>query len=171
MRNDVLRFTAQEKAGDVFFTTMIDLYAIQRDFPSLDAAEKLRGDPYRRVAFLEEAWARDIADRRFVPFIQLHEYEAFLFVDPKAFDLFYDAAAKQIANLQAVADAYPSPELIDDSEQTAPSKRIIAQFPDYEGAKATIGPQVGQLIGIQAIRQKCPHFDRWVTMLEQLKHV
>ena len=35
MKNDILRFLAQEKAGDAFFTTMIDLYAIHADFPEL----------------------------------------------------------------------------------------------------------------------------------------
>ena len=34
MKNDILRFLAQEKASDVFFTTMIDLYAIPTQFPA-----------------------------------------------------------------------------------------------------------------------------------------
>jgi hypothetical protein len=33
MKNDILRFLAQEKGADVFFTTMIDLYAIHGQFP------------------------------------------------------------------------------------------------------------------------------------------
>jgi hypothetical protein len=31
MKNDIVRFLAQEKGADVFFTTMIDLYAIAAD--------------------------------------------------------------------------------------------------------------------------------------------
>ncbi|MFH1116513.1 MAG: DUF4276 family protein [Pseudomonadota bacterium] len=42
MKNDILRRLSQEKGRDVFFTTMIDLYAIHSDFPRLDEAEKLR---------------------------------------------------------------------------------------------------------------------------------
>jgi hypothetical protein len=42
-------------------------------------------------------------------------------------------------------------------------------FPDYEGAKPTIGPQVGELIGLDMIRSKCPHFGRWLTRLEKLE--
>ena len=79
MKNDILRFLSQEKGGDVFFTTMIDLYAIHSDFPKLDEAEKLRHMPEKRVAFLEQSFAEDIGDARFVPYIQLHEFEAYLF--------------------------------------------------------------------------------------------
>ncbi|MEX2174614.1 MAG: DUF4276 family protein [Pirellulaceae bacterium] len=82
MKNDILRFLRQEKGADVFFTTMIDLYAIHAEFPGLAAAEKLRNMPHKRVEFLERAFADDIGDDRFIPFIQLHEYEAYLFCDP-----------------------------------------------------------------------------------------
>lgn len=168
MQRDIMRFTAQERAGDVFFTSMIDLYAIHRDFPGLLEAEQLRNDPYRRVEYLQQAWQQDIGDSRFVPYIQLHEYEAYLFCEPRAFGSFYESAERQIARLLAIANSHTSPELIDDGEHTAPSKRIAGEFPDYERGKATIGPLLGQQIGIRAIRSKCPHFDRWLATLEQL---
>jgi len=79
MKNDILRLLAQERGGDVFFTTMIDLYAISAEFPGLAEAEKLRHLPEKRVETLEQAFARDIDDPRFVPYIQLHEYEAIPF--------------------------------------------------------------------------------------------
>jgi hypothetical protein len=125
MKNDIQRFLKQEKGADVFFTTMIDLYAIHADMPGLGEAEK-----------------------------QLHEYEACLFVDVTQFGHFYEQADKQIAALKAVADDHDSPELIDDGPHTAPSKRIIGQFPDYEDGKPAVGPQVAELIGLTAIRAK-----------------
>lgn len=67
MKNDILRFLSQEKEEDVFFTTMIDLYGIQSEFPGLGEAEKLRHVPGKRVQFLEQTFAEDIGDRRFVP--------------------------------------------------------------------------------------------------------
>ena len=168
MKNDILRLMAQEKGHDVFFTTMIDLYAIHRDFPGLAEAEPLRRDPYARVEHLQKAWREDIEDPRFVPFIQLHEYEGYLFVNPDAFRLFYENADRQIRHLREIADRYDSPELIDDGAETAPSKRIISEFPDYEKAKATIGPQVAAKIGMKQIRDRCPHFDSWLRKLETL---
>jgi len=168
MKNDILRLLAQEKGGDVFFTTMIDLYAIPAEFPGLAEAEKLRHLPDKRVEALEQAFTRDIDDPRFVPYIQLHEYEAYLFSDPTCFGYFYDHHEKQIAALKAIADEYDTPELIDDGQHSAPSKRIIAELPDYEGAKSAVGPQVAERIGLKVIRAKCPHFARWLSQLEKI---
>lgn len=169
MRNDILRFLAQEKANDTYFTTMIDRYAIHSDFPGLAEAERIRHMPRQRVEQLEEAFANDINDRRFIPYIQLHEFEAILFADPRAFETYYADCAKQVGALQAIAQAHASPEEIDDGAQTSPSKRIIDQFQDYEGAKRTAGPQIAATIGVDAIRDKCPHFDAWLAKLERLE--
>jgi len=168
MKNDIARFLAQEKGADVFFTTMIDLYAIQTDLPGFAEAEKLRHLPVHRVEALEAEFARDLGDHRFVPYIQLHEYEAYLFSDPTWFAYFYDHHERQIAALKDIADKVSSPELIDDGPQSAPSKRIIAELPDYEDAKAAVGPQVAELIGLDVIRGKCPHFASWLSRLEKL---
>ena len=40
----------------------------------------------------------------------------------------------------------------------------------YEQLKATVGPQMAGLIGLQKIRAACPHFDAWVRRLEQLEN-
>ena len=168
MKNDILRFLKQERASNVFFTTMIDLYAIPPDFPGLAESESMRQDPLQRVEFLEQRFAEDIGDHRLIPYIQLHEYEAYLFADPTCF-LYLDAERKQgLRVLQSIANQYPTPELINDGQQTAPSKRIMAQFPDYERAKPTFGPQLAEQIGLQVIRNKCPHFNQWLLRLESL---
>lgn len=168
MKADIHRFLAQEKGADVFFTTMIDLYAIHPEFPGLAETEKLRPNPNQRVEALEQAFAEDIGDLRFVPYIQLHEYEAYLFSDPTWFSYFYDHREKQIAALKAIADRHATPELINDGQHSAPSKRIIAELPDYEDAKSAVGPQVAELIGLELIRSKCPHFAAWLSRLEKL---
>lgn len=168
MKNDICRFLAQERHSDVFFTTMIDLYALHPAFPQLSESEKLRHQPRKRVEFLENAFNEDVGDKRFVPFIQLHEFEAYLFSDPRWFEYFYDDHKKQIGRLQDISDSVSTPELINDGPDTAPSKRIIKEFPDYKGAKRTIGPQVAELIGLENIRSKCPHFDGWLNTLEKL---
>ncbi len=168
MKNDILRFLAQERGADVFFTTMIDLYAISAHFPQLEESRKLSHLPQKRVEFLEQAFGNDIGDQRFIPHIQIHEYEAYLFSDPDCFLDFYPRAPKGIEALKVIAGAYETPELINDGQHTAPSKRITECFPDYEGAKPTVGTQVAQCIGLQKIRDKCPHFNSWLSRLEQL---
>jgi len=168
VKADIARFLAQEKGDDVFFTTMIDLYALPDDFPQWNEAEKMRQSPTERVELLEQSFADDLGDLRFIPYIQLHEYEAYLFAGPAHLAFFYPQNTKAIAALQAVADGFASPELIDDGPETAPSKRIIAELPDYKCAKSIIGPQVAELIGLDTIRKKCPHFNAWLSRLEQL---
>jgi hypothetical protein len=168
MRDDLFRFLKQERGPDVFFTTMLDLYALSTAFPGLADAEALRHLPYDRVQFLEQAWSEDVRDPRFLPFIALHEYETYLFCDPTAFAEHYPGSERQIAALKAIRDGHDSPELINDGRDTAPSKRIIAQFPDYGEAKSVIGPQVAERIGLPRIRTMCPHFDQWLNRLERL---
>ena len=54
-----------------------------------------------------------------MPYIQLHEFEALLFADPACFAYFYDHHEEQIAALKAIADAYSTPEKIDDGQHSA----------------------------------------------------
>ena len=160
------KFLKQEKGADVFFTTMIDLYALYADFPKLAGAKKLRHDPYKRIAFLESAFGDDIGDARFISHLQLHEFEAYLFTDIKGLGLFYEDTRK-LANLQSISDEYTSPELIDDGPETAPSKRIISQFPDY--AAQICGRAAScRADRLNMIRDKCPHFNDWLSRLEKL---
>lgn len=168
MKNDILRLLKQDQATNVFFTTMIDLYAIHPDFPGLDEAELMRQHPFERVKFLEQKFAEDIGDQRFIPYIQLHEYEAYLFSKPTCFEYLSSGSTQKVEALQAIVSQYEIPELINDGLQTAPSKRIIAQFPDYGRAKSTFGPQLAERIGLQSIRGRCLHFHEWLTKLESL---
>ena len=168
MQNDIERRLKEDRSDDVFFTTMIDLYALHQDFPGRQEADRLLSRPHDQVTHLEASWQKETNDRRFLPFIQLHEFEAYLFTDTTKLSEFFDDSSRGIEVLQSVADGAPSPELIDDGQHTAPSKRIISQFPTYKKLKATVGPQMAKLIGLQKIRAACPHFDTWLRRLEQL---
>ncbi len=167
MQNDINRRRKQESGNDVFFTTMIDLYALSMEFPGVAEAEKLRHDPYKRVEALERSWSDETDDHRFIPFIQLHEFEAYLFSDVSQFAFFFDNADSSISALQSMVNDVPSPELIDDGQHTAPSKRISNEFPEY--SKTTVGSQMAERIGLENIRSKCPHFKAWVERLEKLR--
>ena len=147
---------------------MIDLYALHKGFPGAEEAERFRSDPYRRVDVLEDSWSRETEDSRFIPHIQLHEYEAYLFVDVSTLSFYYPDRQCEVERLRRVAGRVASPELIDDGHHSAPSKRIIDQVPRYEHDKSTVGVQAAQRIGLPRIRGKCPHFSRWVERLEGL---
>ena len=147
---------------------MVDLYALYSDFPGREKADELRSNPYEQVGALQEEWQEQTDDKRFVPFIQLHEFEAYLFVDVTRFPEFCDSPRRGVAELQRIADSVDSPELIDDGQHSAPSKRIIEQIPAYKRLKTSVGPQMAADIGLWAIRLKCPHFNAWISRLEGL---
>ena len=50
---------------------------------------------------LQQALADDIGDVRLMPYIQLHEFEAMLFCDLPAFEIFFDNCQKQLDALAA----------------------------------------------------------------------
>ncbi|MCB0144473.1 MAG: DUF4276 family protein [Caldilineaceae bacterium] len=166
-RNDLMRWMKEAKDWDVYFTTMFDLYGLPTDFPRFDQA-KSQNDPYAKVADLERAFGRDVADQRFIPYIQLHEFEALLFADVSKFDWEFLEHERQIRRLQSVAEQFDNPELIDQGRETAPSKRIISEIPEYENRKTSAGPIIAEKIGIDTLRKSCPHFGEWVTSLEGL---
>ena len=146
---------------------MFDLYALPEDFPSYDDAKRVR-DPYERVAILESGLATDIGDSRFIPYIQLHEFEALLLADPAKLELQFDDSGGRVQRLVDMVAPFSSSELIEDGPETAPSKRIIAEIPEYAGRKASAGPIVAESVGLATLRTKCPHFGEFVESLESL---
>jgi hypothetical protein len=168
MRNDLGRLLRQDGRADARFTSMFDLYALYDGFPGWDDAEKLRHLPRDRVLTLERAFAADVGDHRFIPHIQLYEFETILLCEPSHFALVYEDSRAGIAALQAAVAAARSPELVNDGETTAPSKRILSQFPQYSGQKTTVGAELAHCVGIDTTRSLCPHFDRWLKTLESL---
>jgi hypothetical protein len=168
MRKNLGNLLRQDARADARFTTMFDLYALHDGFPGWDEAEKQRHIPRERVLTLERAFAADVGDHRFIPHIQLHEFETILLCQPSHFALVYEDSGAGIAALQAAVAAATSPELVNDAETTAPSKRIISQFPQYNGQKTTIGVELAHCVGIDTTRSLCAHFDRWLKTLESL---
>ena len=166
IRNDIIHWIRQDRHPDVWFTSMFDLYRFPNDSPGYEDAMRMH-DPYQRVAHLEHAMAADIRFDRFVPYIQLHEYEALLLSAPHKFaDFFLNRGAETVRLANEVAGN--NPELIDQGETTAPSKRIIKHIPEYEDQKTSAGPQVAEMITLPVIRQSCLHFRLWLEHLEKL---
>ncbi len=170
LRGDLMKWMKQDDNLDVFFTTMVDVYGLRRltdGFPGLDKAAAI-SDPYTKVSALEEAWKADIRHPRFIPYLQLHEFEALLLASPQHLGEEFIGCDEPIGRLADMADQFDSPELIDDGERTAPSKRIIAELPQYAARKASAGPIIAERIGLEILRPKCPHFDGWLARLESL---
>ena len=165
-KKDIELWMKEDQNSDARFTTMFDLYALPGDFPGYDDAVQER-DAYARVRLLEDALREDISDGRFVPYLQLHEFEALLLADPTKLEEQFNRHSAGIRRLAQVA-GQSNPELINDGNETAPSKRIIREIPRYESDKASSGPIVAGRIGLTTLRAKCQHFAEWLGKLESL---
>lgn len=165
-KNALLAWMKSDRGA--WFTTMLDLYAIPGDFPKIGEAKEIL-DPRARITVLEQAFADDIVScgfRRFTPHLQLHEFEALIFADASKLDWEYLEHDSQILKLIAIADDKGDPELINDHPETAPSKRISKEIPEY--AKVKSGPLVADKIGLSVLRTRCKHFGVWLNCLETL---
>ena len=162
IRKDIVNWTTHDGHADARFTSMFDLYGLPGDFPGFSAGASVP-DARARATVLEGAFAIDINDWRFVPYIQVHEFEALIFADASKLAAAYPGHGNGVNGLVAIANV-TSPELINDNDP--PSKRIKAQIPAYN--KTAAASQVTSAIGIQVLRGRCPHFESWLTKLENL---
>jgi len=105
------------------------------------------------------------ADLRFIPYLQLHEYEAILFSDPAAFAAGINHPSLE-GHFQRIRNEFDSPEDINNAPDTSPSKRVIAACPSYR--KVIEGTRAAAAVGIPKMRQECPHFREWINLLEAL---
>jgi hypothetical protein len=157
---DVRRLLNDRSA--VCITTMLDLYGLPEDFPGNVQGE--RG--VNKALVLERAFGDDVGDPRFLPYLQVHEFEALLFSDPIKFGV---AFPPHVPNrVSAVAQDFASPEDINETPDGAPSKRIASIVGSSHYQKPFHGSLIASEISLGTIRSKCPHFDHWMTQLEHL---
>lgn len=149
---------------NLIITSLIDFFRLQPDFPKYDEALNI-SDISNRISFLEKAIADDINDERFIPYIQMHEFEGLLFSDIKGFDSL-DISSKEKEELYNIVNTFTNPELINDGPTTAPSKRLEKLISNYR--KSFHGPNIASENTLSAILNKCPRFNNWIEKLTEL---
>lgn len=173
VRRDIANHLKED--ADCIATTMVDYYGL----PTMgDAAwpgrQKAAGlTTGGKGSCVEDALLEDLVRemgrgfdrRRFIPFVVMHEFEALLFSDCAAFSRAIGRPNLEPA-LRAVRETFASPEDINDSPLTAPSKRVETLVPGYE--KPLFGALAVLEIGLGKIRKECAHFDGWLRILEKL---
>ncbi|ATY15828.1 DUF4276 domain-containing protein [Amycolatopsis sp. AA4] len=144
-------------------TTIFDFYGFPADAPGVSSLPA--GPADTQVQHVERAIAAAVPDRRFLPHLVLHELESWVF-----------AAAEQLSELRGeprLADqlradcaAAGGPELVNGGTKTAPSKRLIRYCAGYQ--KVIEGPLAIAELGVAGLKSQCPHFDLWLSKLEEL---
>ena len=172
-RQDIVRTLKEGR----YCSTMFDYYAMPADWPGrADAVKKLWNE---RANTVEERIREDITaamgnrfnPKFFVPYVQLHEFEALAFADVGVLASVLDPIGvysseileQQFASILSKAG---HPEAINDGYETCPSRRISGLVPAYK--KRAFGPIITSRIGIDTLRVQCTHFGEWLNRLEQI---
>ena len=155
-------------------TTFFDYYGIHKGhkFPNYKEAKELQKNSAIGAKLLEQGMEQHLSQqlnlntRNFSPYIQVHEFEALLFSSDEGFEFQYDDP-RILDELKRVRNRFPNPEDINDSPQTAPSKRLktVLEKYDIKYDKVTDGRVIAKKIGIETIMEKCPGFRQWVETL------
>lgn len=171
---DIIR-TLKEKR---YCTTMFDYYAMPDSWPGRVSSKEL---PWQdRACHVEQALVADIATqiggefdpRQFIPYVQLHEFEALVFSGPATLAAVtapvarLDPACLQ-SHFESILEEAGHPEAINDSYETCPSRRITSAVRPYR--KPLHGPIVTARVGLDVLRAKCTHFAGWLDRLESLQ--
>jgi len=171
VRVDILNHLKEDSACLV--TTMVDYYALPQTgvkaWPGREAAGPLPfSDKARTVgdallANIRNELGSDFDSKRFVPYVMMHEFEGLLF---SHCDRFAQGIGRPdlTPDFQKIRDKFRTPEEINDSLVTAPSKRVEDLVQGYE--KPLYGNLAMLEIGLDAIRAECPHFRQWLERLE-----
>lgn len=160
-----------ESDRKAFVSTLIDYYGIlvKHQFPLWEESLSII-DKNERMTKLENAMNLDIEtnhQNRFIPYIQLHEFEGLLFNNINVFKTqFQPKEIQNIKDLEKTITLNPNPEMINDSPETAPSKRLEKYIPGYN--KRIYGAIIAECIGLKDIRAKCPRFNNWISVLETI---
>jgi hypothetical protein len=157
---------------EAILTTFIDLYGLDTSFPNF-ADSKILSNIYDRTTALETALHQAIIEQvgcrkeRFIPHIQPYEFEGLLFSDVDALILTESSWSSQLPKLKAVRDSFETPEHINNSYETKPSRRLeeILQ-PKYR--KTRHGPLAAEKITLSKMEVECVHFHEWMNKLRSL---
>ena len=171
LRYEIVESIKKDHGADSYFTTFLDFYGLPGDFPGRASANQT--NPRQRVASIERAFLHDIQgclpfdiSSHFIPNIICHEFEALVLADVMKLGCVYLDHHQELLQLASQVSQIGDPELVNSSPAMAPSKRIVGLIPEYD--KVTAGPLAAIEIGLPTLRQKCSHFNDWVTRLEEL---
>ena len=144
-------------------TTMLDYYRLPQDFPGMDD-RPVSSNFLAGIRHVEQALSRDFNDPRFLPFLALHEFEAWIFSCPSTLPDVMTEPVKQ-PQFASICNSVQTPEHINERPGQNPAARIESIFPTYR--KVLHGPTATARIGLSRIRSRCQHFDNWLGRLEE----
>lgn len=172
VKYDRLKFNIDKllkRESDILVTTFVDFFRLKTDFPNFEVAQQIQ-NKIQRVEILEQALANAINNTRFIPYIQLHEFEGLLFASKDGFEFLPDLKQASLKSLLLAVNEKENPEELNDGELTAPSKRLEQLIPGFDKNKPFYGGLIAEVNTINAVLDRCLRFKTWVeTLIEKVK--
>jgi len=159
IKSELILLCKQHK--NEMLTTMFDYYGMPDNTPSIGNSS---GNLYEKISQIEKSVEDDINMPNLFFNLIVHEFEGLLFADTSAFQSITDNDV--IMKLQEVKNDFISPEHINNSVDTAPSKRIEKIIPNY--AKILNGTIISEKIGVDRICAECKHFRDWLEKIKTM---
>lgn len=154
--------------GDAVVTMLVDFYRIKDSyqFPGWEEAKEISNSLDKMNGLFQEMSAnmQEGLRSRFVPYIQMHEFEGLLFSDIAAFKAMFTPAECDFRSIQTAIDEFDSPEDINNKPETAPSSRLKDAIAGYD--KVVYGSLLAEEMTLSTIRSKCPLFNSWIERIE-----
>ncbi|WP_415519609.1 MAG: DUF4276 family protein [Desulfovibrio aminophilus] len=161
-----------KQRSDTYVTTLVDYYGI-KEWPGIDdispqATPDIIAQTVNEAtkAIVNELFEDQRADYRFIPYMAIHEFESLLFSDSTA--LANELGIDQ-QEVDSILEQFGEPEAINNSPETAPSKRLDKWSLNGKFPKTTIGIAIAREIGIPAMRDMCPLFNEWLSTFENIQ--
>jgi hypothetical protein len=158
-----------KREQDILVTTFLDFFRLVNDYPKFAEAQAIQ-NKIKRVDFLEQALTDAIDNNRFIPYIQLHEFEGLLFAARDGFEFLPDIQDASLKGLLLAVNEKENPEELNDGELTAPSKRLERLIPGFDKNKPFYGSIISEVNTITPVLARCLRFRNWLeTLIEKVK--
>ncbi len=160
--------------GDVSLSRIKkDLNKLARSFDKVTTLYDFYGFRGRSKAESKETLEQKIVDcvaaplrGQIIPYVQMYEFEGLLFSSPEAIENIICQPGLGDWADDVLQQFDGDPEKINDSSQTAPSKRLLKKA-GY--LKTVHGPEIAQETGLHVLCEKCTGFSGWLSQLEALQ--
>lgn len=158
--------------GDANVSMLVDYYGIKDsyNFPGWIESKDILSLT-DRFQFLCDRMKADISPvlaPRFIPYMQIHEFESLLFSDINVFKDNFDKSEMNFSILEDANREFSNPEEINSRPSLAPSKRLTKAIPGYD--KVLYGNYIAVETGLSRIMEKCPLFRQWITSLTSIQN-
>lgn len=162
---DLQRIFADDTDPHLRITTLLDAYAMPTTMPGYEPSVGNHRSP-ESIDRIEAVWRRHFNERRFVPYLQRHEFEALVLADSDALKTVFPAYSAQIDALAQSIAGFASAEDINDGLNTHPSARLTTAIRGYDMRKPDHALFVLQQADMPKIRLACPRFNAWLHQWE-----